>query len=73
MKIALIGYGAMGKLIKTLAENKNHEIAVIIDETDAHLSVEKLADKLKGVDAAIFWASFINATFLSKTAKNFWY
>jgi len=53
MKIALIGYGAMGKLIKTLAENKNHEIAVIIDESDANLSVEELAKKLKGVDAAI--------------------
>lgn len=53
MKIALIGYGAMGKLIKTLAENKNHEIAVIIDETDANSSVENLAEKLKDVDAAI--------------------
>jgi len=53
MKIALIGYGAMGKLIKTLAENKNHEIAVIIDESNANLSVEELAEKLKGVDAAI--------------------
>jgi len=53
MKIALIGYGAMGKLIKTLAENKNHEIAVVIDETDANLSAEQLAEKLKGVEAAI--------------------
>lgn len=53
MKIALIGYGAMGKLIATLAENKNHEIAVIIDEADANLSAEELAAKLKGVDAAI--------------------
>ena len=53
MKIALIGYGAMGKLLKTLAENKNHEIAVVIDETDAHLSAEELANKLEGVDAAI--------------------
>ncbi len=53
MKIALIGYGAMGKLIRTLAENKNHEIAVIIDEADANLSAEELAAKLKGVDAAI--------------------
>jgi 4-hydroxy-tetrahydrodipicolinate reductase len=53
MKIALIGYGAMGKLIGTLAENKNHEIAVVVDETDAHLSAEELANKLKGVDAAI--------------------
>ncbi|MET0753100.1 MAG: dihydrodipicolinate reductase C-terminal domain-containing protein [Pyrinomonadaceae bacterium] len=53
MKIALIGYGAMGKLIKTLAENKNHQIAIIVDETDANLSAEELSEKLKGVDAAI--------------------
>jgi 4-hydroxy-tetrahydrodipicolinate reductase len=53
MKIALIGFGAMGKLIKTLAENKNHEIAVIIDETEAQLTAEDLAEKLRGVDAAI--------------------
>ncbi len=53
MKIALIGYGAMGKLIAHLAANKNHEIAVIIDEADAGLAAEELAEKLKGVDAAI--------------------
>ncbi len=53
MKIALIGYGAMGKLIKTLAENKNHEVAVIVDESDAKLSAVKLAEKLKDVDAVI--------------------
>ncbi len=53
MKIALIGYGAMGKLLKTLAENKNHEIAVIINELDATRSAEELAEKLKGVDVAI--------------------
>jgi 4-hydroxy-tetrahydrodipicolinate reductase len=53
MKIALIGFGAMGKLIKTLAENKNHEIAVIIDESDGARSAEELAAKLQGADAAI--------------------
>ncbi len=53
MKIALIGYGAMGRLVRTLAENKNHEIAVVIDESDANLPAERLAEKLKGVDAAI--------------------
>ncbi len=53
MKLALIGFGAMGKLIKTLAENKQHEVAVTIDESDANLSAEELAEKLKGVDAAI--------------------
>jgi 4-hydroxy-tetrahydrodipicolinate reductase len=53
MKLALIGYGAMGKLIAHLAENKSHEIAVVIDEADANLSAARLADKLKGSDAAI--------------------
>lgn len=53
MKIALIGHGAMGKLIEDLAENKNHEIATIIDGRDANLSAGDLAEKLKGVDAAI--------------------
>lgn len=53
MKIALIGYGAMGKLIRSLAENKNHEIPVIIDEADADLSARELAEKLKVIDAAI--------------------
>ena len=53
MKTALIGYGAMGKLIKTLAENKNHEIVVIIDESDAGATAEELAEKLKIAEVAI--------------------
>lgn len=53
MKIALIGYGAMGQLIKTMAQNKNHEIVVVIDEADAGRSAEDLAEKLKGADTAI--------------------
>ena len=43
----------MGRLIKALAEQKKHEIAAVIDEADAHLSADELAEKLKGVDAAI--------------------
>ncbi len=53
MKIALIGYGAMGKLIQTLAAGKGHEIAVIIDESDANLFPGEVAEKLKGCDVAI--------------------
>ncbi len=53
MKIALISCGAMGKLIKTLAENKNYEIPVVIVESNANLSGERLAERLKGVNAAI--------------------
>lgn len=53
MKIAIIGYGAIGKLVRTLAENKKHEIAVIVHEADAGLSANELAEKLKGAGAAI--------------------
>jgi 4-hydroxy-tetrahydrodipicolinate reductase len=53
MKIALIGHGAMGRLIQRLADEKEHDIAVVIDEADADLSAAKLAEKLNGVDVAI--------------------
>ncbi len=36
MKIGLIGHGAMGKPIKNIAEEKNHEIAASIDESDTN-------------------------------------
>src|SRR5437868_2066926 len=53
MNIALIGYGAMGKLIRTLAEEKGHDITVVIDHTEAALSATDLSEKLKGADVAI--------------------
>lgn len=53
MKIALIGYGAMGKLIENIAANKNHEVTAIVEEKDAKLSAEHLAERLKGIEAAI--------------------
>jgi len=53
MKIALIGHGAMGKLIERLATEKGHEIAVVIDDTDANLFAGELAKKLHGCDVAI--------------------
>ncbi len=53
MKIALIGNGKMGKLITSLAAGCGFEIVLTIDESDADLSAKELAEKLKGVDAAI--------------------
>ena len=53
MKIALIGHGAMGKLIETLALQKGLEIPVVIDDGDASLTAEALASKLSGCDVAI--------------------
>ena len=46
MKIALIGYGAMGKLIETLAKNGGREITAVIHESDADLSADEKATRL---------------------------
>lgn len=43
----------MGKLIEVLATEKGHEISLIIDDTDASLSAEVMAEKLRGTDVAI--------------------
>ena len=47
MKIALIGYGKMGKMIESIAKSRGHEIVAIIDvdnradfDTDAFRSAE---------------------------------
>ena len=53
MKLALIGYGAMGKLIRSLAEEKGHMITAVVDEADAAASPSTLAEKLGGSDVAI--------------------
>ncbi|RMH32965.1 MAG: hypothetical protein D6687_08990 [Acidobacteria bacterium] len=53
MKIALIGYGSMGKIIKRLAEEKGNEIVAVITSAEATLSEESLAEKLKQADVAI--------------------
>jgi 4-hydroxy-tetrahydrodipicolinate reductase len=53
MKIALIGYGAMGRLVGDLAVARGHEIALKLDLPDAERSVGELADLLRGCDAAI--------------------
>jgi 4-hydroxy-tetrahydrodipicolinate reductase len=53
MKIALIGLGAMGKRIKTLAENKGHEIATVIDHSHSGAAAVELAEMLNGADVAI--------------------
>ena len=53
MKIALIGHGAMGKLIERLAVEKGHEIAGVIDDNDAGLPADDLGKKLADVNVAI--------------------
>ena len=53
MRIALIGYGEMGKLIGRLAVEQGHEIGIIIDDSDNNSFADEVAEKLKGCDVAI--------------------
>lgn len=53
MKIALIGYGEMGRLIRRLAEEKGHEVFVVIDDRFAQASAKSLAAKLVSAEVAI--------------------
>ncbi len=62
MKIALIGYGKMGKIIETLATEKGDEIVAKIDEHNA----DDLIELLKTADAAI---DFSNAETVRKNVE----
>jgi len=53
MKIALIGYGAMGQLIETLAVAANHGIAERITDSESALSAAEMSAMLQEVDVAI--------------------
>ncbi len=50
MKIAIIGYGKMGKTIEKLAIEKKHEIVLKISDTNLH---ELTVENLKNADVAI--------------------
>src|SRR5205807_5251572 len=52
MKITLIGYGAMGRLIANLASEQGHEVVVTLNSRNADRSAEDLADSLTGCDVA---------------------
>jgi 4-hydroxy-tetrahydrodipicolinate reductase len=53
MNIALIGHGAMGKLIQRLAEAQGDTIVAVIDESAANRSASELTEILRGGDVAI--------------------
>jgi 4-hydroxy-tetrahydrodipicolinate reductase len=53
MKLALIGYGAMGKLVANLARAGGDEVGVTITSRDASQAVGEVANSLRGHDAAI--------------------
>ena len=53
MKIGLIGYGAMGRLVGDLAVARDHEVNLTIDIADAAQSVADLSERLRPCDVAI--------------------
>jgi len=53
MKLALIGYGAMGQLVAKLAADRSHEVALTLTSRDANRSVDDLVAALRGNDVAI--------------------
>jgi len=53
VKLAIIGKGAMGTLVRTLAESGGHEVARVIGSRDAALGMDDLVELLRGHDAAV--------------------
>ena len=53
MKLALMGYGAMGQLVAKLANEQGHELAVTFASGDGERGVDDLANSLRGCDLAI--------------------
>lgn len=53
MKIALMGYGAMGRLVAERAREEGHEIGRVCTSKDAALNTGELAAQVRGHDVAI--------------------
>jgi 4-hydroxy-tetrahydrodipicolinate reductase len=53
VKLAIIGHGAMGKLVRTLAEAEGHEVGRVITSHDAARGMDALVELLDGHDAAV--------------------
>ncbi len=53
MKIALIGYGAMGALVAAEARKSGDEVGAVITTNYRDLGVDQLTEKLRGHDVAV--------------------
>lgn len=53
MRLALIGYGAMGQLIAQLAKAANDEIGETLTSKEAQLSIDEMAKRISGHDVAV--------------------
>jgi len=53
MRIALIGHGAMGQLVESIARKSGDEIGALVRSADQYLLANELAERLNGCDVAI--------------------
>jgi len=53
MKLALLGYGAMGRLVAAQAREAGHEVGAMVTSQHVALTVDELANVLRGHDVAI--------------------
>lgn len=53
MRLALIGNGAMARMVAAEARKRGDEIGAVVSSSDKDLTVDQLAEKLRGHDAAI--------------------
>ena len=53
MKLALIGYGAMGQLVAAQAQRAGDEIDCVVRSADRALNPDQFGEKLRGHDVAI--------------------
>ena len=55
MKVALLGYGAMGRLVAAQAQAAGDEIGATLTSKDAARSVEETATVLRGHDERLIF------------------
>lgn len=53
MRLALIGHGAMGRLVEARARDEGHEVALVLSSRDAANGIAELGERLRGLDMAI--------------------
>ncbi|MDT4966034.1 MAG: 4-hydroxy-tetrahydrodipicolinate reductase [Acidobacteriota bacterium] len=53
MKLALIGHGAMNRMVEILARQNGHEVSLVLTSSDGSRSIQELSARLAGHDVAI--------------------
>jgi 4-hydroxy-tetrahydrodipicolinate reductase len=53
MRLALVGYGRMGRTIAALATARGHELALVVDEAENPAGQALVPERLAGIEAAL--------------------